>query len=470
MKLQFLGANRQVTGSKYYLDTGSARVLIDCGLFQERKFQHRNWDPFPIDVSSLDAILLTHAHIDHCGLLPRLCSFGCQAPIYTTHPTMDLAEIMLRDSARIQMEDAKYKEKRHKREGKKPKFDYKPLYDEQQAIETLKQFRGVDYYAEQNVAKGVTVRFHDAGHILGSSSIEVICAAEHGPPQRVVFSGDIGQWNKPIIRDPSLIDAADFLIIESTYGDRLHEVTHDVETQLAEVAEQSVKRGGKLLIPTFAVERAQELMFYFAKLIREKRMPDVPVYLDSPMAVDVTAIFKKHQSAYDADMWNSISRGETPLRFSNLVMARSTDESKAINDNKGPAIIMSTSGMCTGGRIKHHLRRNISDPNSTILFVGFQSDGTLGRDILDRRPEVRIHGRNYAVKANVARIYGFSGHADRDALLRWRDGLKQPPKSTFVTHGDEDAALSFAKTLREAEWTVHVPQYQETFNLDEVKE
>ena len=466
MKLQFLGAARQVTGSKYFLDTGTARILVDCGMFQERAFQHRNWDPFPIEVGSIDAVVLTHAHIDHCGLLPRLCGYGCQAPIYATPPTVDLADVMLRDAAKIQMEDVKYKQKRHKREGRKSKFAYEPLFDERQAVATIGRFRGVNYFSEQELAAGVTVKFYDAGHIMGSASVELICAATADRPlRRIVFSGDIGQWDKPIIRDPTPIAQADFLVIESTYGDRLHESTQHVEEQIEEVVRNSVGRGGKLIIPTFAVERAQELLFYFAKLTRANRMPDVPVFLDSPMAADVTRLFEKHAAAYDAEMWHVLSAGDKPLSFGSLVIARTTDESRAINEVEGPAIIMATSGMCTAGRIKHHLRRHLGEPNSTILFVGYQSVGTLGREILDRRPEVRIHGRNYHVKANIARIYGFSGHADRDGLLRWRDGCQQPPTRTFVTHGEEETALAFAHTLGESGWDVHVPSYQESVAL-----
>lgn len=465
--MQFLGANRQVTGSKYFLDTGSARILIDCGMFQERSFLNRNWDRFPIDVSSIDAVVLSHAHIDHCGLLPRLCGYGCQAPIFATPPTVDLSDVMLRDAAKIQMEDVKYKQKRHAREGRKSQFAYEPLYDEQQAAATIQRFQAVNYFTEHEIAQGVTAKFYDAGHILGSASIELSCTPGGDRPiTRIVFSGDIGQWDKPIIRDPTLIAEADFLIIESTYGDRLHESSQHVETQIEDVVKHSLSLGGKLIIPTFAVERAQELLFYFARLVRDRRMPDVPVFLDSPMAADVTRLFEKHYAAYDAEMWRVISGGDKPLSFANLVFARTTDDSKAINDVAGPAVIMATSGMCTAGRIKHHLRRHLGDPNSTILFVGYQGEGTLGREILDRKPEVRIHGRNYPVKANVARIYGFSGHADRDGLLRWRSGFKQPPRRTFVTHGEEQTALNFAKTLSESGWDVHVPQYQESVTLE----
>ena len=464
MKLQFLGANRQVTGSRYFLDTGRSQVLIDCGLFQEREFKHRNWDESPIDVTQLDAVLLTHAHIDHCGLLPRQYTHGCQAPIFATKPTVDLVDIMLRDSARIQEEDAEYKRKRHKKEGRKSKYPYDPLYTEEDARTTISHLRGVDYYNAVEVAEGVQVTFHDAGHILGSSSLEVTCQ-EGGSRTKIVFSGDIGQWDKPIIRDPAVMVEADFVVMESTYGDRQHREAGDIDTQLANEITATVARGGKLIIPTFAVERAQELTFHLGQLIRDGSVPEIPIYLDSPMAADVTDVFRGHRNVFDAETWNMISSGDPPLVFPGLIMSRTAKESKAINQVKGPAVIMSTSGMCTAGRIKHHLRNHLHDPRSTVLFVGYQSHGTLGRQILDGRDEVRIHGRMVKVKARIAQIYGFSGHADVDGLMRWASHFKHPPRRAFITHGEEDSAMALAKRLQEHDWVAEVPEYQQSFQL-----
>jgi metallo-beta-lactamase family protein len=466
VKLQFLGANRQVTGSRYFLDLGHARIMIDCGLFQERKYEHRNWDPAPVDVSSMDAVLLTHAHIDHCGLLPRMYANGCRAPIFTTNPTVDLADILLRDAAKIQLEDVKYKQKRHKREHRKSKYPYEPLYNIDQAVATIGHFHGVDYYTSTEIVKGVTVTFHDAGHILGSSSVELRCAVSGREPVRIVFSGDIGQWDKPIIRDPSPLAAADFVVIESTYGDRMHKDAGDIATQFAQVINDTVRRGGKVVIPTFAVERAQEITFHLAQLVRQNRIPDIPVFLDSPMAADVTDVFREHRNVFDSETWQMIVEGDPPLVFPALMMSRTTAQSKAINDVEGPAIIMSTSGMCTAGRIKHHLRNNIEDSRATILFVGYQGAGTLGRLIVDGKEKVRIHGKYLQVKAKIARIYGFSGHADRAALLRWSRAFRQPPKRAFITHGEEKQALSLAAALRETDWDAHVPQYREAVELD----
>ena len=465
MKLQFLGANRQVTGSKYLLDTGKSRVVIDCGMFQERKYAHRNWDASPFDVTQVNAVLLTHAHIDHCGLLPKLFKEGCRAPVFMTKPTVDLVDIMLLDAARIQEEDAKYKKKRHIKEGRKAAHDYEPLFTEDDARLTLGWLNGVDYYSSTKVTDDVRVTFHDAGHILGSSSLSVVCDRDGNSPITIVFSGDIGQWDKPIIRDPSPLAEADYVVIESTYGDRRHRDAGDIESQLADVISDTARRGGKVVIPTFAVERAQELTYHIGQLVRDDKIPDLPVFLDSPMAADVTEVFRGHRNVYDAETWDLIQSGALPLTFPGLIMSRSTNESRSINEVKGPAIIMSTSGMCTAGRIKHHLRNNLEDPNATVLFVGYQGRGTLGRQILDGREEVRIHGRFYTVKARIAQIYGFSGHADVDGLLQWKDGFKDPPRRAFITHGEEDAAEALAEHLAASNWTAHVPEYEEVIQL-----
>ncbi len=465
VKLHFLGANRQVTGSKYCVETNGQRVLVDCGLFQERKFASRNWDDFPIEPGSVDAVVLTHAHIDHCGLLPRFIKKGFSGHIYTTQPTADLLDIMLRDAAHIQLEDIKYKEKRHKKEGRASKFPYEPLYNEQDVADTVEKVQGIRYYQPTTVTKDVNVTFHDAGHILGSASVEMTVSNENDQTNRIIFSGDIGQWNKPLVRDPSLFTHADYVVMESTYGDRDHAQAGDIESQLADVIQRTTARGGKVVIPTFAVERSQELMYYIGQLIRSHRVPGIPVFLDSPMAVDVTEIFRQHRDAYDAAIWNLISQGVTPLRFPGLTMSRTTKQSKAINQTRGPAVIMSTSGMCTAGRIKHHLRNHIGDARSTVLFVGFQGEGTLGRHILDGKEEVRIHGKNYEVRAEVARIYGLSGHADRRGLLRWRDGFQQPPRRAFVTHGEEASANALARHLQEKNWQATVPAYRQVIEL-----
>lgn len=466
MKIHFLGANRQVTGSRYCIETTTSRVMVDCGLFQEREYSHRNWHESTINPSTVDAMVLTHGHIDHSGLVPKMVKDGLRAPIFATPPTVDLVEIMLKDAARIQKEDAEYKKKRHKKQGKKSRFPPEPIYDEDDVGETIKWLRVASYHEPTPIADGVSVTFHDAGHILGSAIVE-FRVEEEATTKTIVFSGDIGQAGKPLIRDPDVLTQADVLVMESTYGDRDHPTSdEDVEAQFATVINATVEAGGKTIIPTFAVERAQEIMYHLARLAHQDKIPDIEVFLDSPMAVDVTNVFRQHRNCLDQETRELIESGSAPLRFPGLHMARSADESRRINAIEGPCIIMSTSGMCTAGRIKHHLKRNISDPRNTILFVGYQAHGTLGRLIVDGRDKVRIHGKERQVKASVRQIYGFSGHADRGGLLRWSQNFERAPSQTFLTHGDEEAAMALAETLRsERGWNVQVPQYEATIDI-----
>ena len=467
MKLHFLGANRQVTGSRYCVEIGDFRLLVDCGMFQEREFQKRNWDECPIPASEIDAVVLTHAHIDHIGLLPRLVRQGFHGPVYATHATVDLADIMLKDAAHIQMEDVKYKQRRHQKQGKKSPYPYEPLYDDQDAEETLQLLVGIPYNEAKEINDRIAVTFHEAGHILGSSSLELDLHNDQGEVRQLVFSGDVGQNGKPLIRDPAPVGKADFLVMESTYGDRDHRDAGDVRTQLRTILSQTLGRGGKVIIPTFAVERAQELMYHVGQLAHADEIPDVPIFLDSPMAVDVTEIFMSYRELFDAEAMGLIKDGVPPLRFPGLKMIRKTEDSIALNELKGPAIIMSTSGMCTAGRIKHHLKNHMGNEKNTILFVGYQGHGTLGRVILEGKKMVRIHGREREVAAKVAQIYGFSGHADRTGLIEWGKAFAKPPKKVFLTHGDEDAADNLKRELKETlGWRVHVPQYHETVNLE----
>lgn len=464
MKIQFLGANRQVTGSRYCLTTDKSQILIDCGMFQERDYVGRNWECCPIPAGGLNAVVLTHAHIDHCGLLPRLHRDGFNGPIFCTTPTVDLTKVMLSDSARIQEEDVSYKRKRHAKSGQPAKHPYEPLYTERDAERTCKQLRGVNYYESQQITEDVTVTFHDAGHILGSASLD-FRVRNGAKTHRIIFSGDIGQHGKPLLRDPSAFDRADYVIMESTYGNRVHEDGGDIGEQLASIITRTARRGGKVIVPVFAVERAQEMIFHIGRLVHAKRIPDLPVYLDSPMAVDVMEIFHDNRESYDEETWNLISQGIHPLKFRGLRLVSEAKDSKAINHYAGAAVIMATSGMCNAGRIKHHLKHNITDPRSTVLFVGYQSDGTLGRHILNGKPEVRILGKEYKVQAEIAQIYGFSGHADRDGLLRWIDAFDQPARHLFLTHGELDAAESLATTIRAKGWEVTIPEYREVIEL-----
>jgi metallo-beta-lactamase family protein len=466
MELSFLGANRQVTGSRYCLEAGGSKILIDCGLFQERQFLARNWEPCPVPAGQLDALLLTHVHVDHCGLIPRLVQEGYGGPIFCTPPSVDLAEIILRDAASIQVEDAAYKKKRHRKEGRAGRYPEVPLYTEEDVNRAIPLLREVGYAESQRINDIFRVTFHEAGHILGSSMLEVV-VSEAGTSRRILFSGDIGQWKKPLVRDPTLFEEADYVVMESTYGDHDHPDGGDIVDQLRDVINHSVSRGGSVVIPTFAVERAQELMYHISRLVYDDRIPDIQVFLDSPMAIDVTAIFRKHRDCFDQETWQLLASNQPPLRFPGLRMTRTVEESKAINSVNMPCVIMATSGMCTAGRIKHHLKSRIGRPENTILFVGYQGRGTLGRQILEGKSEVRIHGRMRPVRARIQQIHGFSGHADRSALLRWLGHLKQPPRKVFLTHGEEEVSLQLAEYIdQHMRWPVSVPEYGDRVELD----
>ena len=466
MRLQFLGANRQVTGSKHLLEAGGARLLVDCGMYQERDFTDRNWEDPPVNLGGIDAVLLTHAHVDHCGMLPRMVRQGLRAPILATPATCELAEIILEDSARIQEEDAVYKRKRHRKEGRKGKHPVVALFTSEDVRRTMPHFQPVPYRHDQRINDHVSVRFHDAGHILGSAIAEVVCS-ENGVQRRFLFSGDLGQRGKPIIRDPAVLSEADYIILESTYGNRDHNGPADVEERLAEVIRETAAAGGNIVIPVFALERAQELLYHIGRLLRDRRIPQIDVVLNSPMAVDITEVFRRHRDCFDGEAWSRITSGESLFRFPGTRMVRSVEESKQIHQATRPSIIMATSGMCTAGRIKHHLRHNITRPESTILFVGYQAQGTLGRKIVDGNAEVRILGSMYPVRARIAQIDGFSGHADRSGLCAWLESFASPPRQLFLVHGEEQGSLELAEQIRrDRGWNVSVPKYQDKVVLD----
>jgi len=464
-RLRFLGAAQNVTGSRYLLESDRSRLLVDCGLYQERQYADRNWVPLPIDPKELDAVLLTHAHLDHVGYLPRLVKQGFSGPVYCTEATAEIAQIVLMDAAHLQEEDAEFKRRRHEREGRKGPHGDQPLYEKADAEACEPLYRPVTYNQRVQVSPNVTAAFHDSGHILGAATIE-LCVREGDEKRTILFSGDVGRADKPILNDPVLLEKADYLVIESTYGDRVHEPTANVKNRLAQVINETYKRGGNILIPAFAIERSQEILYYLSELLHEDRIPHLLAFLDSPMAVKVTEVFKAHPELYDEEMSELVSRGQSPFDFPGLTMSRTTAQSKAINHIRGTAIVIAGSGMCTGGRIKHHLVNNITRRESTLLFVGYQAVGTLGRIILDGADEVRILGQKYPVKAKVERIHGFSAHADRDELTVWAKSIKPSPRHVFVTHGEPDAAQALAKHLVEVNgFTTSAPTYNEVVAL-----
>lgn len=465
-RLSFLGAARNVTGSKYLIEAGDTRVLVDCGMYQERRLKDRNWQPFPVTPGKVDAMLLTHGHLDHCGLLPKFVREGFRGKIYCTEATAEIARIVLLDSAHIQEEDAKYKKKRHEREGREGPYPEVPLYTTEEAEAVLPLFSPVKYGESIRPGNGLEVRLRDAGHILGSAILEVLLDGD-GERMTLLFSGDLGRPGKPILRDPATIDAADYVVVESTYGDRLHEDPGDIEEMLADIVNSTRETGGNVVIPAFSIERTQELLYHLGGLIREDRIPHLPIFVDSPMAIRVTEVFQNHTELFDKEMGELLRRGDSPFDLPNLWMSRTVKESKAINHIRGTAIIIAGSGMCTGGRIKHHLAHNIERPESTVLFVGFQAQGTLGGQISRGEKKARILGREYEVKARVEQIHGFSAHADRDELLQWLSALKEAPRRVFVTHGEEEAALSFAALLEEEKgWQTTAPEYKDVVRLE----
>jgi metallo-beta-lactamase family protein len=466
IKLQFLGAAQNVTGSRHLLQANGTRVLVDCGLYQERQFRARNWEPFTVPPHSIDAVLLTHAHLDHCGLLPKLVKEGFKGKIYCTAATAEIAQIILLDSAHLQEEDARYKAKRHKREGRKSRFPVEPLYTTADAEACFPQFSHVAYRRPVQIDAGVEATFHDAGHVLGSSIIK-IKVSQNGQERSVIFSGDIGRPRRPIVHDPALIAEADYILVESTYGDRVHQGPEDTKKLIAEVINSTKEAGGNVIVPSFALERSQELLYYINELLLADAIPHLKVFLDSPMAARITKVFQKHRELFDEEMTDHVQHNESPFTFPGLKMVGTSDESKAVNRIKGTVMIIAGSGMCTGGRVKHHLVNNITDSRNTIMFVGYQAVGTLGRRIVNGEKQVRILGRKYPVKARVARINGFSAHADRDELFKWLDELKRPPRKVFVVHGEAESAHHFGDYLsQKTGWQVSVPAYQDEIVLD----
>jgi metallo-beta-lactamase family protein len=465
MKVKFLGATRQVTGSSYFLDAGGVKMLVDCGLFQERDFSNRNWDAFPIPPDEIQYLLLTHVHLDHCGLVPKLVKEGFFGEILLTPASKELFPIVILDSARMQEEDAAFKKKRHDKEGRQGPHSEIPLYTVQDAEKCFPLLRDLSYEEYHPLNDQVKVCLHDAGHILGSAMIEVV-VKEDNESQNIIFSGDIGQWDTPLLNNPCVFDRADYVVMESTYGGHNHDNPQDAEDKICKVVNDTINTSGNLLIPTFALERAQELLYHFNRLAHEGRIPYVVTFLDSPMAVEVTKVFERCTKYLDQETLELFKNGQSPFDFPGLKLVESVEASKAINLIKGSAIIMAGSGMITGGRIKHHLVREITRPESTLLLVGYQAEGTLGRQILEGVSPVRILGQFYPVRMKVEETDAFSAHAGMNDLQRWLSNFKSPPKQVFLTHGEQKPILSLENYIHSKPgWEVSAPTYLEEYDL-----
>jgi len=465
MKIKFLGATRQVTGSSYFLEAGGVKILVDCGLFQERDYSYRNLEGFPVPPDQIQYLLLTHVHLDHSGLIPKLVKEGFSGDVLLTPASKELLPIVILDSARMQEEDADFKKKRYNKNSRRGSYPEIPLYTVQDAEKCFPLLKGVPYEDYLPLNDRVKVCFHDAGHILGSAMIEIIVRDEN-ESQNIIFSGDIGQWDKPLLGNPSIFDRADYIVMESTYGDRNHENSQDIDERLSKITNDTIKAGGNVLIPTFAIERAQELLYHFDRLARAERIPYIMTFLDSPMAVEITKVFERCKEYFDKETLELFKEGKSPFDFPGLMLVESVEASKAINLIKGSTIIMAGSGMITGGRIKHHLTINITHPESTLIFVGYQATGTLGRQILDGVSPVRIDGQPYPVRMKIEKIDAFSAHAGMNDLQRWLNNFKSPPKHVFLTHGEEDSILSLENYLKSKDgWEVSAPTYMEEYNL-----
>jgi metallo-beta-lactamase family protein len=459
-KLQFLGAAQTVTGSRHLLDVDGYRVLIDCGLFQGLKeLRLRNWEKFPINPASINAVILTHAHIDHTGYLPRLVREGFSGPVYATPASVELARILLPDSATLQEEEAAYAN----RSGYTKHAPALPLYTLRDASAALKLIQSVKYGKKVQLGKRLSFEFVEAGHIIGSAFVNMEVRGTDGGITRVLATGDIGRYDEPILNDPQAVDETDYLILESTYGDREHPDV-DVKDQLAKVINDTAALGGHVLIPAFAVGRTQQLVYLLRELEDEKRIPILPVFVDSPMAVSATKLYLRHREDHDLDMDALVRANRNPLATNRFHLARTVSDSKAVSAQEEPSIVISASGMATGGRILHHLRKRIRDERNTILFVGFQAEGTRGRRLVDGEKEIRMFVELIPVRARIEQIESLSAHGDWREILRWLSGFKRAPKHVFLVHGEPRAALALETRIRERfGWEVSIPQY-----LDEV--
>lgn len=465
MVLEFLGADREVTGSCHYVSFGDVHLLVDCGMEQGPDLYVNQ--EIPVNPSIIDYVFITHAHIDHSGLLPLLYNHGFRGQIFATKATCELCNIMLKDSAHIQEFEAEWRNRKARRAGLP---EVTPLYDLNDAVGVLEHFVSCDYSSIVEICEGLQVRFIDAGHLLGSSSIEM-WINEDGVKKKIVFSGDIGNGNRPLIKDPEYIEDADYVVMESTYGNRNHETPPDYAKLLADVIRDTFSRGGNLVIPAFAVGRTQEMLYHIRRIKTEGMLPEYSnfeVYIDSPLAVEATNIFHKNVSeCFSEDALALVQMGINPIRFDGLKVAVTSDESRMINFIDKPKVIISASGMCEAGRIRHHLKHNLWRPDSTILFVGFQVEGTLGHNLLNGAKTVKLFGEEIDVRAKIVNLPGISGHADKDHLTEWISHFKNPPQRVFVVHGEESTAVSFAEHIKdELELNALAPFSGDVYDLE----
>jgi metallo-beta-lactamase family protein len=458
--IRFLGAAGTVTGSRFLVETGRARVLVDAGLFQGLKeLRLRNRAPWAVDPRSLDAVVLTHAHLDHSGALPLLFRAGFPGAAHCTPATRDLCGLLLPDAGRLQEEEARYA---NRKGFSKHAPNALPLYSEEDAVAALPALSPVPYRRRTEIAPGIAVTLHRAGHILGSALVEM--EIEGPPPRRILFSGDLGRYGVPILPDPAPAPATDLLVLESTYGGKRHPAASPAD-QLRDEVRAAVARGGGLVVPAFAIGRTQEVLFTLRDLEARGEIPVLPVFVDSPMAVDATPIHLAHRADHDDEMARLLASGVEPLRPARLAFARTPEQSKALNDVRGPCVILSASGMATGGRVLHHLARRLPDPRTTVLLVGFQAAGTRGWSLQNGAATVRIHGEEVPVKARVATIAGFSAHADEDEIRRWLGTFATPPRRSFLVHGEPPALAAAKERLDARGWPAHVPAHLERVEL-----